>query len=78
MKKVKKKIELKLDRVDVKCGYFDNFNEYTYIFKSRENINITPETEIYLEIDEPETLTEFLSKSGIKEKKLVKWLNDNY
>ena len=80
MKTVKKKVRLNLDNIQAErrgCGISD-ITEYTYTFTTHEYIPNHGTLEHFVEVEEPETMKEFLSNEEISKKELVEWLNKNY
>ena len=83
MKTVKKKLDLTVHLEKVKglgCGWDNDYlrNEYTYTIITYKPIENLDTIEFYVEVDEPETLKEWLNETGIPKKHLVDWLNKNY
>ena len=67
-------------KVDSGSGEFimeDRENNYLYTVESEEIINLES-FECSHEIKQPETIKEFKELNGMKEKDLIKWLNENY
>jgi hypothetical protein len=81
MKKVKKKVELNLQLEEVNienygCGNFDNTMKYKY---SVTDEFVDLETlECFVEVEELETLKEWLDKNKMPKKVLLDWLIKNY
>jgi hypothetical protein len=82
MKKVKKKIELNLQLEELSidnymCG--DRSQNVTYKYSVNPNEFVDLETlECFVEIEEPETLKEWLDKNKMPKKALLDWLIKNY
>jgi hypothetical protein len=79
MKTVKKQVYLQLEKVQVfGVASFDCNPEVRYTFSAKDYIPNPERMEFYTEIEEPESLREFLKEKGIKKECLVSWLNKNY
>ena len=77
MKTVKKEVLLELSSVERRdtCAYGI---QYEYLFNSSKLLPIDQNTKVFIEVEEPETLKEFLEENNIPKKELVQWLNKNY
>ena len=82
MKKVKKRVQLNLESISsepLHCSFtLDDRRELTYKFTTYEHIPNPQSMEFYVEVEEPETLKEWLEEKGIQKNELVDWLNENY
>lgn len=80
MEKVIKEVDLELDGMTM--HYLDNCmyqgKIFEYKFTSTTLLPIIHDTKIFIEVDEPETIKEFLQEKNIDKKSLVEWLNKNY
>lgn len=76
MKKVKKQLNLNLIHTTTEISDFKGVI-HTYVVETRELIDLGT-LECFVEVDEPETLSEFRNKHGISKDGLTEWLNKNY
>lgn len=79
MKKGKKKVDLHWEHTTLDHDFFlpHIIQEYTYVFKSNENIDVR-NLECFIEIDVPETISEFREMHNLSKGDLIEWLNENY
>ena len=81
MKKEKKKIELNLEQVSMDRMSFGCHEiapaKYTYEFTTYEPVAIET-LECFVEVDVPETLSEFREMNNLSKEELTEWLNKNY
>ena len=81
MKTVKKKFELEHNSTEIElnnCMFGGSTKRYIYTFSSSELLPNIETMECFVEVEEPETLKEFLEENNIPKKELVQWLNKNY
>jgi len=82
MKTVQKEVFLNLESVEfssVGCAMNSNHqNEFKYTFTSRKEIQNPENLTIFTEVEEPETLKEWIELNGMPKKLLVEWLNNNF
>ena len=82
MKKVKKQIHLRLDKVNLNqnggCYLGRPENRYTYEFSGHGYIENIDTLEAFVEVEEPETIAEFREQKDLTKTELVDWLNKNY
>jgi len=81
MRKEKKKVELNfeqvsMDRMSYGCHQIAPA-KYTYEFTTYEPVDIET-LECFVEVDVPETLSEFRQIHGLSKEELTEWLNKNY
>jgi len=74
MKKVKKEIFVNCETKNY--SPFDCIAPYTYEVSSDRDIDFN--SSIFIEIEEPESIKEFLEVNKLSKKKLLKWLIKNY
>ena len=83
MKTVKKKLDLTMHLEKAECfgtewnDVYSN-NEYTYSVVTNKPIENVDTLEFYVDVDEPESLKEWLKETGIPKKELLDWLNKNF
>jgi len=80
MKKVLKEANLNLESVTMldESSCWSEVKRFEYLFTSTEPLKILPDTKIFIEVEESETMKEFLKDKSISKKDLVSWLNKNY
>lgn len=78
MKKVLKKVEAIIQMTEMgvehNCAYTRFEIECPTLYDRSSELN----AEFYVEVEQPETLKEFLKVKNLKKKQLVNWLNENY
>ena len=82
MKTVKKQVHLNLESMSLdqegRCSFGTTDYRFRYEFTGYDNLDNIDTLEVFIEVEEPETIKEFLCENDITKKDLVKWLNKNY
>ena len=84
MKKVKKQIQLNFESMSTDLSYDDGFPKmlkdcgFVYKFFSKELILKPENLEFFIEIEEPQTLKEFIENENLTKGDLLDWLKENY
>lgn len=81
MKTVKKKLDCSVESVSMEkmeCLWGGDRPVYTYTIKTNSYIPNIETLELFVDVEEPETLAEFREQKDITKVELVDWLNKNY
>ena len=83
MKTVKKKIELDIESTEMMGGCSSWLSDsvgsrFRHTFISNGIIPNLETIECFVEVEEPETIKEFLQEKQLSKTELIEWLNKNY